>query len=289
MVAVAGVVLAGGASRRMGTPKASLEWHGSTLLRRVVGLVGRAVDGPMIVVAASGQALPELPPDAIVRADPREGLGPLQGLAVGLAAAAGIGVPAAVVCPTDVPLLHPAVLRRVVAHLRDGVDVALPVVDGRAEPLLAAYRTSLAPSVETWLAAGERRLGVVADRARAARVTMADLLADPAVRAGDPQLRSLHNVNDSGAYRVARARPAPTVTVDGPAGTHVVRAATVAAAVAAAHASDDDTVAQFDGATVTGGHVSGDVVVQLDGRTVTDGATPLVDGDVVTVGVAGGG
>ena len=52
----AGIVLAGGRSSRMGTPKAALEWHGSTLLRRVVGLVGRSVDGPVIVVCAPGGA-----------------------------------------------------------------------------------------------------------------------------------------------------------------------------------------------------------------------------------------
>ena len=37
MARAAGIVLAGGRSSRMGTPKAALEWHGSTLLRRVVG------------------------------------------------------------------------------------------------------------------------------------------------------------------------------------------------------------------------------------------------------------
>ena len=60
--AVAGVVLAGGRSTRMGRPKASLEWHGSTLLHRVTGIVSRAVDGPVVVVRAAlahGSALPK--------------------------------------------------------------------------------------------------------------------------------------------------------------------------------------------------------------------------------------
>src|SRR5437773_612183 len=42
MVPSAGVVLAGGPSSRMGSPKASLEWHGSTLLRRPAGIVALA-------------------------------------------------------------------------------------------------------------------------------------------------------------------------------------------------------------------------------------------------------
>ena len=61
MAQAAGIVLAGGRSSRMGTPKAALEWHGSTLLRRVVGVAGRSLDGPVVVVRAPGQALPDLP------------------------------------------------------------------------------------------------------------------------------------------------------------------------------------------------------------------------------------
>ncbi|MEZ0294645.1 MAG: molybdenum cofactor guanylyltransferase, partial [Solirubrobacteraceae bacterium] len=44
----AGVVLAGGRSSRMGTPKAWLEWHGTTLLRRTCGIVGRGTGGPIV-------------------------------------------------------------------------------------------------------------------------------------------------------------------------------------------------------------------------------------------------
>src|SRR3954447_17336652 len=81
---VAGIVLAGGRSSRMGRPKAALEWHGSTLLRRIVGIVARAVDGPVVVVRAPGQALPPLPDAVEVVADAREGRGPLQGRGAGL-------------------------------------------------------------------------------------------------------------------------------------------------------------------------------------------------------------
>ena len=84
MSEVAGVVLAGGRSTRMGRPKANLEWHGSTLLHRVTGIVGRAVEGPVVVVRAPDQELPELPPGVRVVEDAAEGRGPLQGLAAGL-------------------------------------------------------------------------------------------------------------------------------------------------------------------------------------------------------------
>ena len=89
MSATRGIVLAGGRSSRMGTPKAALEWHGSTLLRRVTGIVARAAGGPVVVVRAPGQELPALPRGVEIAEDAREGRGPLQGLAAGLAAVEG--------------------------------------------------------------------------------------------------------------------------------------------------------------------------------------------------------
>src|SRR3954452_16774490 len=103
MAVAAGIVLAGGRSSRMGRPKAALEWHGSTLLRRVCGIVGRAVDGPVVVVRAPGRGLPALPAAVEIVDDAREGRGPLQGLAAGLAAVRDRS-PVAYVSSTDVPL-----------------------------------------------------------------------------------------------------------------------------------------------------------------------------------------
>ena len=121
----AGIVLAGGESRRMGTSKAWLDWHGTTLLEHVVGVVGRAVDGPVVVVSAVGQDLPPLPAHVPVARDARAGLGPLQGIATGLAALEGLaGV--AFVSSTDAPLLHPAFIRRVLSGIAPGTEIVLP-------------------------------------------------------------------------------------------------------------------------------------------------------------------
>jgi molybdenum cofactor guanylyltransferase len=137
----AGVVLAGGQSSRMGTPKSALEWHGSTLLRRTAGIMARATSGPVVVVRAPGQDLPELPEGVLVADDPREGRGPLQGIAAGLAALRG-RADVAFVGSTDMPFLHPAFIRRVLGALAesDGTDVALPVARGYKQPLAAGYR-----------------------------------------------------------------------------------------------------------------------------------------------------
>ena len=95
-----GIVLAGGRSRRMGTPKADLDWHGVPLVVHVAGAVKAAVAGPVAVVAAPDQPLPQLPPGITVTRDPVEGRGPLQGLIAGLAA---LDADVAFVCATDQP------------------------------------------------------------------------------------------------------------------------------------------------------------------------------------------
>ncbi len=259
MAAAGGIVLAGGRSSRMGTPKAALEWHGSTLLRRICGLVERSVDGPVVVVRAAGQALPELPASIEVVEDAREGRGPLQGLAAGLAALSGRAT-AVYVSSTDVPLLHPAFVRRVVGALTGDVDVVLPLAGGFPHPLSAAYRTSLLALVERLVAADRLRPAFLFEECRVTRLDEAALLADPALAGFDPALDSVLNLNEPGDYEAARARPSPEVTVQlfGPlrrAGERLplaLRAATLAeAAEAAGIVLDEHVVAALNGDQIT--------------------------------------
>jgi molybdopterin-guanine dinucleotide biosynthesis protein A len=261
MAAAAGIVLAGGRSSRMGTPKATLEWHGSTLLRRVTGIVARATGGPIVVVRAPGQDLPAMSKDVEVTEDAREGRGPLQGLAAGLAAVDG-RAEVAFVSSTDAPLLHPAFVRRVVGALDGEHDVALPQAGGFPHPLAAAYRTELLPSVQELIAADRMRPAFLFETCRVRRLDEAALLADPAVAAFDPALDSVLNLNEPPDYQAARARPAPEVAVrcygavrrGSGAGRSpvVVNAATLAAAAAAVDLElDEHVVAALNGDQIT--------------------------------------
>lgn len=272
MPTFAGIVLAGGRSSRMGTPKAALEWHGSTLLRRTAGIVSRAADGPVVVVRAQGQALPALPAQVEVIDDPREGMGPIQGLAAGLAAIAGRSE-IAFVCSTDMPFLHPAFVRRVLRAAAEGADVGLPIARGYPQPLAAAYRTTLAPVAERLVKEGRLRPAFLFDECVVTRLDEAALRADPVLAALDPDLDSVVNINEPADYEAARSRLAPEVTIqrfgalaDGHRGPQAIRAATMAGAAAAA-------------GLVLGRHV----VAALNGDQITrDGETPLATGDTVS-------
>jgi molybdopterin-guanine dinucleotide biosynthesis protein A len=231
----AGIVLAGGRSRRMGTPKATLEWHGSTLLRRAVGIVGRAVDGPVVVVHAPGQALPPLPAQIELAEDAREGRGPLQGIASGLAA---IGDHATIVFVSgvDAPLLHPCFIRHVLRSLGPNDDVALPHARGSPQPLAAAYRTTIAPLLDELLAQDRLATRDLFAQLCVREIDEAALLADRVLKSYDRMLDSLLNINDPDEYQAARARQPPPVCVQTPEHPELraVNAATLAAAAAAA-------------------------------------------------------
>jgi molybdenum cofactor guanylyltransferase len=261
----AGIVLAGGRSSRMGRPKAWLDWHGTPLLRRVCGLVARGACGPVVVVRAPGQELPPLPAGVRAVEDAREGRGPFQGLLAGLAAIEGEEL--AFVASTDVPFLHPRFVSAVCrAAAEPGTDAAVPRVDGHRQPLLAAYRTSLAP--------------VLAELVDADRLGSASLFERVAVRWVDapPHRESVRNLNAPEDYETARAEPEPQVhvrclgTLRRPPAD--LRAATLGAA-----------------ADAVGVALDGHVVAAVNGDEVaSDPGEPLAQGDEVALrtGEAGG-
>jgi molybdopterin-guanine dinucleotide biosynthesis protein A len=172
----------------MGRPKASLEWEGGTLLSHVVDVVARGTGGPVVVVRAPGQELPGV--DATVVEDARDGVGPLMGIATGLAA---LDTAVAFVAAVDLPLLTAEIVARVVAELGEDVDAVVPVTD-RDHPLAAAYRREAALSAaERLLADGERRAMALLGALRVKRVS-------------DVDPRALLNVNSPDDYGRARAR-----------------------------------------------------------------------------------
>jgi molybdopterin-guanine dinucleotide biosynthesis protein A len=196
-VELGAVVLCGGESRRMGRAKALLPFGPERLLQRVVRLVSAVPGmGPIAVVAAPGQELPGLPAGVTVVRDPVSGLGPLQGLAAGLAALPA-NVALAYATATDVPFLQPAWVEQLVALVCDD-DLAIPESGGRFHPLAALYRRSAAlPAVETLLAAGRMRPVFLMETVRT-RVVAEDELRD-----ADSHLQTLRNLNTPEDYRLA--------------------------------------------------------------------------------------
>jgi molybdopterin-guanine dinucleotide biosynthesis protein A len=189
------IVLCGGKSTRMGTPKALLPFGPETMLQRVVRIL-RGVVSPIVIVGAADQMLPPLDADVIITRDERGERGPLEGLRAGLKALPA-DVDCAYVTSCDVPLLEPGFVRQMIDFTR-GYDVAVVEIDGFAHPLSAVYRRTVLPYAEELLAEDRLRPVFLFELVRTRRVRPDEITADPG-------LYTLRNLNTPEDYRRALA------------------------------------------------------------------------------------
>lgn len=139
----------------MGRNKAAIKIEGETLLGRVVGALRLAGAGSITVVGGGEIAARAV--GAHWTADAWPGEGPLGGVVTGLR---GCSRELALVAACDLPDVATEDVAFLVAALaaEPVADAVVPLVDGRLQPLLAAYRRRCAPTLALAFERGERRL-----------------------------------------------------------------------------------------------------------------------------------
>jgi molybdopterin-guanine dinucleotide biosynthesis protein A len=153
---VAGVVLAGGLSRRFGREKATALWRGRPFLAWSLA----ALDGGCEAVAVSAtpgsgaESLAQAAGRRVLHDDPAHPRGPLAGLAAGLAWAASEGAEALATLPCDTPLVGGPEIRALIEALGDAEGTHALTDDG-PQGLCAVWRVSLAPGLAARLARGD--------------------------------------------------------------------------------------------------------------------------------------
>lgn len=194
----AGVVLCGGASRRMGQAKANLAWGGRTFLAHILETMEPIVD-QRLVVAAADQSLDDLPPNVRILRDSQPHEGPLVALGLTLTELAS-EADAVFLTGCDNPLLPAVVVRELFERLETFDAVMLTGEDGQPRALTAVYRpANCAKPVQELVASGERRLRAAVPYLRTHLVPFAEL------QRIDPQLRALANINTPENYEAALA------------------------------------------------------------------------------------
>ena len=133
------LVLAGGEGRRLGGPKAWLEWQGAPLLIHLLEQLGGLTDRVPLVAAGPGTELPQGRFRRVDDAAP--GTGPLGGLAAGLGVLE-TSLPEArvAVAACDLPFADPRLFRFLAEVAPPGADVVLPGHGGRLHPLAGVWR-----------------------------------------------------------------------------------------------------------------------------------------------------
>lgn len=146
---VAGLLLTGGASRRMGSDKAGLLVDGRPLGAVTADLL-RHVVSPVLEVGPGWTSLPS------VEEEPR-GAGPLVAIAAGAGALTERGhTGPVVVVATDLPRLGLSFLRRLAAH--PSALSVVPVVAGRPQWLASRWSPQALVLARRLVAGGERRM-----------------------------------------------------------------------------------------------------------------------------------
>ena len=119
----AGIVLAGGRSRRFGRDKLAASMpDGRTVLTRAVEAIASVVDLVAIVIPPDGPTPDALPQHILVVRDPQAFGGPVAGILAGLEALGGTADSIVVVAGGDMPWMLPEVLKLLVDALEADPD-----------------------------------------------------------------------------------------------------------------------------------------------------------------------
>lgn len=149
---VTGVILAGGASSRMGTNKALLEVDGTPIITRTYQILARLFHD-VLIVTNSPDDYNFLPCRKVPDIYP--GYGSIAGLHSALTHSSTAH---SFVTASDLPFLDPEIIRHLCDLRTENCDVVVPYSEGGQEPLHAVYATSCQRVIENAIRQGERKI-----------------------------------------------------------------------------------------------------------------------------------
>ena len=195
-----GVILAGGASKRMGFNKAFVEVGGAPLIERVLTIL-RGLFEEVFIITIQPELYAHL--GCPVHTDLLPGNDSLGGIHAALSYASA---EACFLCACDMPFLNPRLIRYL-AELAPIADVVIPKSADGFQALHAVYTKGCLPAIEENIAAGQLKLIGFHPQVTVRLVEGAEL-------AGlDPEGRSFFNINRKEDLEEARSLAR---TLDGP-------------------------------------------------------------------------
>ncbi|MEH7235502.1 molybdenum cofactor guanylyltransferase [Bacillus sp. JJ1562] len=195
---IAGVLLAGGESRRFGSPKAFAELHQKYFYEYAIealeGNVGKLliVSHPALVEQFRNQTSVEVIEDL----PEFKGNGPLAGIFSAMQKQVSDWY---VVLPCDTPFVTDELVKQLLTFTNeDMVDAVVPIIKGRQQPLIAVYHKRVAKKIEQLLMNQHFKMSQLLDSCHVKFVTNQDL-----------QLQGLEfeNINNQTEYEKIKPEP----------------------------------------------------------------------------------
>lgn len=190
---MAGLVLIGGKSERMGRPKALVELDGILLWRRAVDLLAPFVNDVLFLGSETGFT-PPLPFKRIDDNPP--GIGPMGGLVAGLEQS---GFKHHLLLAVDYPLVPPEFLRALCDHA-NGYEAVCGMNGGFIEPLVGYYHADCSLVIRQMLQEGDSRTHRLIGRVKNLVISEAEMLKI------DPSKSTYFNVNTPSDLLEAESR-----------------------------------------------------------------------------------
>lgn len=186
---IAGLILAGGLSRRMGGgDKPLISVDGQTLLDRTIERLKPQVE--RLLLNANGDPARFTTYGLDIRADVIAGYGgPLVGILTGLEWAGEIGVEWVVSAAADTPLFPTDLVARLRAAVEaEGTDMAMAVSGGRTQPVFALWSVRQAAQLRRAVIENDlRKVGAFTEHFKVARVEWPQTPYDPFFNVNAPE------------------------------------------------------------------------------------------------------
>ncbi|MGO6684622.1 molybdenum cofactor guanylyltransferase MobA [Rhizobium leguminosarum] len=149
---IAGVVLAGGRSQRMGRDKACVMLGAESLLHHVLT---RLLQQTLLVAVNADSAAEDVPvvPDRFLGK-----AGPMAGIHAAMVYAAGLpSITHVVTVSVDCPFFPADLVARLAATMEHPSQIAIAASEGRSHPVFGLWPVTLAADLEAWIATDEKR------------------------------------------------------------------------------------------------------------------------------------
>lgn len=190
---IAGIILAGGAGKRMGENKALLHWHGSNLLEYLINVMGPYCK-PIVVSAAFQSEFNCVQNDIVVVHDSTAFPGPLIGMQAALKE-----------IPQDLPVFvtgcdYPFIRREIIQFLISRLaefDAVVFHAMNQPQPLPGLYHSRVRSTVNKIISEGKKSL-----QALLGELSLC-FIHDEERRLFDPDDRLLININTKDDYEKA--------------------------------------------------------------------------------------